>query len=200
MQSDGANKQRSSLDHTTAGLWYGRGSQYFVASYALERSVEGEYLYADLAIVTCRALATEFYLKSLLTLAEVHIPKTHNLKTLFYLLPLNWRQRLGKAWQKNTENTRKRPGNKSMPFKMPHTLARALNQSALAFDNFRYDGRSPALWTLLSFPHQLRSLIHEYKPAWEHWVPVVGSSLDPDVGADPEEEARILHEIRRMKL
>lgn len=168
----------------TEGQWFARGEQFLIASNALSKCPEGSTHWVDLPLVGCRAFATECYLKCLLTMDQIKFPYTHNLRDLFYLLPVGRRQKLGKEWASWVKGRLPKTSQDApVGWKSPRTLGIALQQSARAFEQFRYQSTDVGGWSLMIFPWMVRDTIIEERPHWDDYEPNSLRLLDPDADA-----------------
>jgi hypothetical protein len=132
---------------------------------------------------TSLAFACEAYLKVLAQLEHNEPPfPTHNLRELFHdLLPATQRE-LRKRWLKSDGKMLKQ---KPLPFpgmaKQAKTFEEALDLSAKAFVDWRYNDASSSSWQLGSLPEILRNHLLILEPDWRLFEDSAVSMLNPDL-------------------
>lgn len=173
-------KQRLSDPINTENMYRKGESFHFVARYLQHgglRALGGGWC----AWPTSLAFACEAYLKVLAQVERNEPPfSTHNLRELFHdLLPSTQRE-LRKRWLKRDGKMLKQ---KPLPMpgiaKHAKTFEEALDLSAKAFVDWRYNDASSSSWQLGSLPEILREHLLMLRPDWRPFAGVVASILNP---------------------
>jgi hypothetical protein len=142
---------------------------------------------------TNMAFACEAYLKVLAQLERNEPPyDTHNLRDLFHdVLPATQRE-LRRKWLKANGSMLKQ---KALPppikIKNAKTFEEALDLSAKAFVDWRYNDENPNHWQLGSLPEIVREHLLTMKPDWRPYKGLLATILNPHADfVKPEDNIR----------
>lgn len=164
-----------------AANMYRKGESFHFAARYIQRGGVGAMGGGWCAWPTSLAFACEAYLKVLAQLEHNEPPfPTHNLRQLFHDLPPATQRELRKRWLKLDGKMLKQ---KPLPFpgmvKQAKSFEEALNLSAMAFVDWRYNDAAPSSWQLGSLPEILRNHLLTIKPDWRPFEDSATSLLNP---------------------
>jgi hypothetical protein len=161
-----------------ADEWFLRADQFWIAAEWLARQEDVASERLIFPNITCRAFASEAYLKCLLTLRGKHFAPDHDLRYLFKLLPLDDKDAIEQSWNEGSlPAVLARAPDHPSGVETPRTLSQALKRSALAFKDFRY--RSPSgrgHWFLGNQPLDVRNHVLALVPEWKTKPPTLAST------------------------
>lgn len=152
-----------------AAQWFGIADQFIRGAQTLggyhEQTGDGSQVLPDL---TCRAFATEAYLKCLLTIRRRAFPNIHDLKQLFELLLPADQKYIRSEWDEHSLPIILGAANAGFPRNVPvvRDFHGALLHSKDAFVEWRYETNLGATWYLLHFPFFVRERVLQSKPKW----------------------------------